>query len=319
MTNSSAEKNQKTKEKKKESTTATQPPTASDVIAENTVLELTIPWKTAERAYNQALQRLAQNLKSPGFRKGKVPLKMAEDKIGRLEIIDRALNQILPAAYERLIKAQDKKPLTQPEIKPLKLEWEQDWVLEVQIAEEPVIKLGEYKKAVKAGKKAHEDHHKEDEKAKSKDKKAVAPTPDHDHDEDHLLQHIFKELVTSVKPRIPELLLKEQTRSELQRLVQSLEQMKISLDEYQKRRGLTFEQLTQELAAVALGQLQVEYILKTIVEQEKLDATDQEITAKIEEMVTQGSKKESLTHPSAQQYLKSIVTRDKVMKHLLNL
>lgn len=291
---------------------------ADEVIAPNTVLELTIPWKTAERAYKQALERAAQNVKAPGFRKGKMPLKMAEERIGRLELVDRALNQVLPAAYERLIKAENKKPLTQPEIKPVKLDWEQDWVLEVQIAEEPTIKLGDYKKSVKAGKKAHDDHHKADEKAKDK-KSADAHDHDHHHEEDHLLQHIFKELVTSVKPRIPELLLKEQTRSELQRLVQSLEQMKISVEEYQKRRGMTFEQLTQELATVALGQLQVEYILKAIVEAEKLDATDKEIDAKIEEMVKQGSKKESLEHPSAKHYLKSIVTRDKVMKHLLSI
>ncbi|HEX7017329.1 MAG TPA: trigger factor [Patescibacteria group bacterium] len=294
---------------------------ANDVIAENTVLELTIPWKTAHRAYNQVLTQVAQGLKAPGFRKGKVPVKMAEEKVGRAELVERTLNQVVPPAYQRLIEEKKRKPLTQPEIKPLKLDWEQDWLLEVQIAEEPKVTLGDYKKAVKKGKADHEKEHAQEEKDK-KDKKATKDTHGHDHDhqeEDHLLQHIFKELVTSVKPRIPELLLKEQTRAELQRLARSLEQMKISVDDYLKRRGMTFEQLSQELATVALGQLQVEYILKAVVAEEKLDATDKEIAAKKDEMIKQGSQKESLETEYAQNYLKSVVTRDKVIQHLLKL
>ncbi|MBU0576622.1 trigger factor family protein, partial [Patescibacteria group bacterium] len=128
--------------------------TAPSVVVDNTKLKLTLAWKEIKQAYDRVLKNSAKNIKAQGFRQGKVPLKIAEEKIGRDHLINKVLEVIVPQKYQDLIKKEKKEPLTPPEIKPLKMDWEQDFELEIYIAEKPIIKLGNYRQAVKKGLKA---------------------------------------------------------------------------------------------------------------------------------------------------------------------
>lgn len=305
---------------------------ASDtVLAPNTKLTLVIPWAEAERAYQAVLKRQAQRVKTAGFRQGKAPLKLAEEVIGQDKLIDATLNQILPAAYTELIKKENKQPLTQPDIRPTKLMMGEDWEFEIQIGERPEIKLGKYQDAAKKGRTAAQEEIKKSnaERAEAAKKTKTEKNPPNsteqtptepltkDNEEEITLRHIFRALVEQIQPAIPELLVREETRRELEQLVRSLEQFKFTLDDYLKRRGQTFEELSGEIAATMLGQIQMEFILDAIAEHEKIAITDAEIDAVGERIKDPKTRENQLKNDQYRHYVRHQLRRQKVTELLL--
>ena len=78
-----------------------QPSEMQKLIGDNTKITITIPWKDAEPAYNQAKKKVAKTVKADGFRKGKVPAELAEKLAGTDKILDEALQIVLS---KKLIK-----------------------------------------------------------------------------------------------------------------------------------------------------------------------------------------------------------------------
>lgn len=306
------------------------------LLAPNTKLSLVIPWKVASSTYDQVLKRQAQHVKAAGFRKGKVPTKLAEEIIGQDKLIDATINQLLPAAYPELIKKEQRRPLTQPDIRPIKLALGEDWEFEVQIGERPEIKVTKYQTAVAQGRKAAQaeikklnqeraEAAKKAGQSQSKTKKATDPqspeTPTEpltkDKEEEITLRSIFRALVDQLKPAIPELIVREETRRELEQLVKSLEQFKFTLDDYLKRRGQTFEQLSGEIAATMLGQIQIEFILDALAEQEKITVTNAEIDKVGERIEDPATREKQLKNEQYRHYVRHQLRRQKVTELLL--
>lgn len=52
----------------------------------------------------------------PGFRKGKVPAAVVDQRVGRTAVLDEAINSALPQWYSQAVQEQEIQPLSQPEI-----------------------------------------------------------------------------------------------------------------------------------------------------------------------------------------------------------
>jgi FKBP-type peptidyl-prolyl cis-trans isomerase (trigger factor) len=326
-----------------ESTTQTTQPSQ---IGPNTRLSLKLKWAEIEPVYQATTQQLAKQIKLKGFRKGKVPAKLAMANLGESKIIEATLDKMLPKAYQDLITSAKKTPLSQPNIVPVKIDPQSDWELDVEIAEAPEVKLGDYKKVVKNALKEAEKEEASSKKSvdskqksevskknssKADDAKHAAHTHDHgdhaDHDHDHhhddarelKLRKVFAVLVNNIKPAIPSLLVKEETQKELQDLAQSLQQLSISVEDYLARRQITVEQLSGELAGTALARLQLEFILMQIGQEEKLDPTDAEIEEQIKKITNLELQKEYRKNDSYRRYVAGILTRQKVIDYLLEI
>jgi len=295
-------------------------PAKSEIVADNTVLKLVIPAAQATKTYQQILKKSAQNIKIKGFRKGKVPTKLAQEQLDPAQLVEKAINQILPQAYTDLIKKEKKQPISEPSFKLISAEKDKDWEVEVQIAEAPTIKLTDYKKtAVAAKKKAEKEisaHKKEDQKAEKKGESKGHHHHKHD-DESTKLHAIFASLIETSKPAIPELLIKQETQRQIQQIVSQLDQLKLSLDDYLKRRNQTFEQLTSEMAAQSLANLQLEFILLELAKEIKAEASDKEIKAEMKKNFPEN--KQQQTNPYLLAQIKRNIERKQVIDHLLSL
>lgn len=315
-------------------------------IAPNTILTITIPAAEAEVAYKKALNQLKQNVTIPGFRKGQAPTKLAEEKIGEAELIDQALQMTVPDKYHEAIQKEKKQPLTHPEFKPIELKRGQDWVLEAHIAEAPQVNLKGYKEAVKAAKKEAKKHldeqleqtkkamkkaSQEAKKAKKNSGQSTGDTHEHDahnHDhvppeptpeqiEEHQLQHIYQALIEKSGPAIPELLLKEEVRYDLNQLAQRLESMNFSIELFLKQRGMTFDQLSGQLAAEALGRLQLTFVLNAIAEETKLAVEEKEIDEQVDKIEDAKLREEQRQNQEYRALLRQTLKRRKVVDYLL--
>jgi FKBP-type peptidyl-prolyl cis-trans isomerase (trigger factor) len=295
-------------------------PKKSELVADNTVLKLVIPAKLGQKTYQQVLNRAAKNVKIKGFRQGKVPVKLAEEQLDPAQLVEQAINQILPQAYADLVKKENKQPISDPSFQLISAEKDKAWEVEVQIAEAPTVKLTGYQKAAsearKKAEKAIADHLKEDAKAKKAGKDDGHDHHHHD-DESTKLQAVFASLIQTLKPAIPELLIKQETQRQLEQIVTQLDQLKLKLDDYLKRRNQTFEQLTSELAAQSLANLQLEFILLELSKEIKAQATDQEIKTEVEKNFPDN--KQQQTNPYLIAQIKRNIERKQVIDHLLSL
>lgn len=257
-----------TADKTKAKATTQTPAEKPAFIGENLKFTITIPWKTVQEGYQKTLQTYAQEIELPGFRKGKAPLNKVEERVGKTKLYEETVSRVLSPAYAEEVRTKGYKPIVEPHVHPKAMEENKDWVFEIETAEYPEIKLGDYKEAVKSA------------KAKSsiivpgKDEKKPEVNP-----EEAQLRTIFQALLEQNQVRVPEMMLHEEVNRSLSRLLQQLERLHVSLEDYLKSIQKTGEQLRQEFALNGLTTLQLEFILTEIAKAEKLEVSTQEIDA----------------------------------------
>lgn len=115
------------------------------IDAHKRVLEIEVPQPEVAKAIDRAYQRLANKVNIPGFRKGKVPRKVLEMRLGKEALLDEAFELLAPQAYSEALKEQDIDPVGRPEIEVVTLEEDQPFVFKATVVAKPELTLGDYK------------------------------------------------------------------------------------------------------------------------------------------------------------------------------
>ncbi len=79
-------------------------------------LTVEVPFEELKPSLDQAYKSIAQQINVPGFRRGKIPAAIIDQRIGRGAVLDEAMNKALPQLYMRALEENDLNPLSQPEI-----------------------------------------------------------------------------------------------------------------------------------------------------------------------------------------------------------
>ena len=105
------------------------------------VLTVTVP---AEKV-NKAFKKVVKQINVPGFRKGKVPRPIFEQRFGVEALYQDAVDILLPEAYGEAIEETEINPVAQPEVNVTQIEKGKDFIFEATVTVEPEVKLGDYK------------------------------------------------------------------------------------------------------------------------------------------------------------------------------
>lgn len=302
-------------------------------IAPNQELKLTLPLAKVAPVYQQVMQTAASRLKIDGFRLGKAPLAIAKAKLDPAQLLEKTLTKLLPEYYQAEITKQKITPISEPEFLPVKLNLDQDWEVTAILATQPTIKLAGYQKIASRAKKAAQQTL--TETAASKAKKPTQPAKTDSQEklatseppkeltaaqrDDLLTQAIIKELVKEIKPTVPEILIKQQTRQELENFVSRLKQLNVDLDQYLTAQNLSYDQLTTQLAINSLSHLQVDFLLQAIAQEAKITVSEEEITQKITDLTPEKNRASLVKNDHYRHYLESIIRQQKTISHLLSL
>lgn len=110
---------------------------------ENSQVFLTIEMEPAEveESLDKSYQHLVKKKSIPGFRKGKAPREVLERYIGKECLLDDALDNLLPEAYEKAIKEQEIEAIARPHVEIAQTD---PVVFKVTVPLKPTIKLGDY-------------------------------------------------------------------------------------------------------------------------------------------------------------------------------
>lgn len=80
-----------------------------------------VPAERVENEVNARLQRAAQNVRLPGFRPGKVPMKIVRQRFGE-GVRQEVLGEVLSQSFAEAVQQQNLKPAGRPSIEPKSLE-----------------------------------------------------------------------------------------------------------------------------------------------------------------------------------------------------
>ncbi len=329
MTNTKPTTTKKTTKKTAAPSTTEPAKDQKSFLSPNESVKITLAWTQVEPAYQKAVREFGKKVKAEGFRVGKAPAAIVEAQVGFEKIADRVLQELLPAAYTEAIKQAKKSPITHPEFNPISLDKGKDWQLEALFSAAPVVKLKDYKKTIVAAHKTAAKFIKaQNDKIAKEAKECKTDDKGHDHAHAHQpldesqerevkLQHIFKALADESAPTIGEMLLRQETQDEFKRLQTQLEQYQIKLDDYLKRRQITIEQLSQELAGNTLSRLQIDFILASISQAEKLAVSDEEVQAELAKITHLETREQMSKNPSYLNQIKAHLLQKKTLDFLL--
>ncbi|GAC57554.1 trigger factor [Gordonia hirsuta DSM 44140 = NBRC 16056] len=79
-------------------------------------LNVEVPFEELSGDFDRAYQALAQQIRVPGFRPGKVPAKIIEARIGRDAVLEQVVNDALPAKYSQALAETETNAISQPDI-----------------------------------------------------------------------------------------------------------------------------------------------------------------------------------------------------------
>ncbi|AQY50977.1 trigger factor [Listeria weihenstephanensis FSL R9-0317] len=94
---------------------------------------------------DKAFQKVRKNLNVPGFRKGKVPRQIFNQRFGEEALYQDALDIMLPEVYAAAIEESGIDPVDNPQINVESMEKDAAWVLTAEVTVKPEVKLGDYK------------------------------------------------------------------------------------------------------------------------------------------------------------------------------
>jgi trigger factor len=106
-------------------------------------LTVEVPYAELEPSIAAAVKAIGQQITVPGFRKGHVPTRIIEQRVGRGAVMQEAINEALPQFYGQAVEAADLRPLGQPEVEitqvPMEEGEELAFTAEVEVRPEIVL------------------------------------------------------------------------------------------------------------------------------------------------------------------------------------
>jgi trigger factor len=79
-------------------------------------LTIEVPFEEFKPSLDAAYKTIGSQITIPGFRKGKVPAAIVDQRVGRGAVLDQAINEALPGWYSQALQDTNIQPLSQPEI-----------------------------------------------------------------------------------------------------------------------------------------------------------------------------------------------------------
>jgi FKBP-type peptidyl-prolyl cis-trans isomerase (trigger factor) len=249
-------------------------------------LEFSIPWEQVKKTYDKVLNELTKSAKLEGFRPGKAPRDLIEKSLDKGKLYGEVINQLLPLSYAEAINQHHLRPAIAPKITIVAAEEDKPWQFKASSCELPEIKLGNYQGAARSA------------LVKSQlEKKEL--------DQSQKLNLISKALLDEIKIELSDLLVESERDRLLSRLLDQIQKLGLTIDQYAASNNKTVEQIKQEYRQTAANTLKLELILQTIAEDKKFKADEQEIN--------------KLKEPAEQAYLAMVLRKKQAIDYLLTL
>lgn len=119
-----------------------------NLTATRVKLNVEVPFEELKPSIDAAYKTVASQIQVPGFRKGKVPSKLIDQRVGRGYVLETAINDGLNGWYQAAVQETGVRPLSRPEVEitevPDPSATDGELKFQVEIDVRPEIELPEY-------------------------------------------------------------------------------------------------------------------------------------------------------------------------------
>ena len=106
------------------------------------LLEVELPASKLEEGLKKTLNRVAQNINIPGFRKGKAPVSIVEKNVDPGHLESEAIEDLISECYPDVLKEADVHPIDYPALKIIQREKGKPLVFQIELDVYPEVKIG---------------------------------------------------------------------------------------------------------------------------------------------------------------------------------
>jgi trigger factor len=107
-------------------------------------LTVEVPPEEFAKDLDRAYRRIGQQIRVPGFRKGKVPRRVIDAQIGREAVLEEFVHDTVPSYYARAVRENELAPITEPEVNVEDLEEGGPLVFTATMEVRPRLTLDDY-------------------------------------------------------------------------------------------------------------------------------------------------------------------------------
>lgn len=104
-----------------------------------------LPFEELQPSFDEAYKAIGKQVNVPGFRKGKVPARVIEQRFGRGAVLEEVINDAVPKAYENALREQEIVPVGRPEVDVTEIEDGQHVIFTAEVDVRPEFDLPDYK------------------------------------------------------------------------------------------------------------------------------------------------------------------------------
>jgi trigger factor len=103
-----------------------------------------VPFEELKPSLDAAYKKIAGQINVPGFRRGKVPPQVVDQRVGRGVVLDEAVNEALPQLYFQALEENQIQALSQPDIEVVSFEDGGEFAFAAELDVRPDIEVPEY-------------------------------------------------------------------------------------------------------------------------------------------------------------------------------
>jgi trigger factor len=90
--------------------------TAENLSPTRVRLSVEVPFDEVKPSLDAAYKKIGAQIRVPGFRPGKVPARIIDQRVGRAAVLEEAVNEVVPRTYVEAAREHELKTLGQPDI-----------------------------------------------------------------------------------------------------------------------------------------------------------------------------------------------------------
>ncbi|KKR86476.1 hypothetical protein A2875_04155 [Candidatus Gottesmanbacteria bacterium RIFCSPHIGHO2_01_FULL_46_14] len=259
-------------------------------------LTMTVPWSDVQKTLDHVKSEAIGKTELPGFRKGKAPQKLVENKLDESKLYEDALGHVLPQVYNDAIKQTGVRPLISPKIELKEAKNGNDWIIIARTCQRPKMTVGDYKKAI----------------GETKSKKIWTPGEEKKETKPSL-DVILNALLSVITVDIPALLIEHEVNRLLSELIDQTKQLGLTVEQYLASTGRNADAVRKEYGDQAKRTLTLEFGLEDVADREGIFVSDDDIDTVIKTAKTDEERKGL---ERERYYLASILRRQKTIDFL---
>ncbi|OMQ16627.1 trigger factor [Modestobacter sp. VKM Ac-2676] len=104
-------------------------------------LAIEVPWSDLDHAFGEVYKELRNQVRIPGFRPGKVPNRVIDQRVGRPVVLEQVVQHAVPEVYSEAIRENQVRVIAQPEVEVTRLEDGELLAFTAEVDVAPVLEL----------------------------------------------------------------------------------------------------------------------------------------------------------------------------------